>query len=217
MPEPCFTSSLNQSFPHVDAALRLAIARHEFCPGHLFKLDSAIKDKPQTKMFKLSNSSDFTQHERDTSPKDYPSFRALFNPLSTYFEILKFFIISSGNIPAIQQAVLGCSEYLHILYHLYMHYEWTAILQYHFMFHSHRLAEMHDGDDSGWRVMDAELALLYLYGNIKQNSSKASSSPTNSTSISKQTGFSFQQGKCPSPCMHRQSHKCKNCQSANHR
>ncbi|KAF8573432.1 hypothetical protein K439DRAFT_1557246 [Ramaria rubella] len=35
--------------------------------------------------------------------KDYPSFHSLFNPLVVYFEILQFFIISSGNIPAIQQ------------------------------------------------------------------------------------------------------------------
>ncbi|KAF8577682.1 hypothetical protein K439DRAFT_1306597, partial [Ramaria rubella] len=98
--------------PHVDAALRITIAKHEFCPGHLFKLDSTIKDKPRMKTFQLSDSSDFTQHDRDTSPKDYPSFQALFDPLSIYFEILQYFIISAAHIPLIQQIVLGSSEYL---------------------------------------------------------------------------------------------------------
>ncbi|KAF8574844.1 hypothetical protein K439DRAFT_1371424, partial [Ramaria rubella] len=137
-------------FPQVNAALRLVIARHEFHPGHLLKLDSTIKDKPRTKTFEISDSGDFTQHDRDASPKDYPSFRALFDPLSIYLEILKFFIIASGNIPAIQQVVLGCSEYLRILYQIYTCYEWTAVLQYHFTFHSRRLAEMRDSDYSGW-------------------------------------------------------------------
>ncbi|KAF8584892.1 hypothetical protein K439DRAFT_1616380 [Ramaria rubella] len=66
--------SLDRSFPHVDAVLQLAIARHELCPGHLVKLDSTIKDKPRPKMFELFESSDFTQHDRDASPKDYPFF-----------------------------------------------------------------------------------------------------------------------------------------------
>ncbi|KAF8576426.1 hypothetical protein K439DRAFT_1302604, partial [Ramaria rubella] len=134
-------------FPQVKAALQLAIARHEFRPGHLYKLDSTIKDKPKTKTFEISDNGDFTQHDRDASPKDYPSFHALFDPLSIYFEILQFFIIASGNIP------------------------------YHFTFHSRRLAKMCDGNYSGWRVINAELASLHLYGNIKQSPHKAPSSP----------------------------------------
>ncbi|KAF8588818.1 hypothetical protein K439DRAFT_1299348, partial [Ramaria rubella] len=169
--------SLDGSFPQVEAVLQLAITRHEFRPGHLYKLDSTIKEKLKTKTFEISDNGDFTQHNRDTSPKDYPSFRALFDPLSIYFKILQFFIITSGNIPTIQQTVLGCSEYLCILYHLYMCYEWMAILQYHFTFHSRCLAEMRNDDYSGWRVIDAELASLHLYGNIKQSPHKAPSSP----------------------------------------
>ncbi|KAF8582193.1 hypothetical protein K439DRAFT_1351924, partial [Ramaria rubella] len=115
-------------FPQVDAVLQLTIVRHEFQPGHLFKLDSTIKDKLKMKTFEISNSSDFMQHDREASPKDYPSFHVLFDPLSIYFEILQFFLIASGNIPAIQQVVLGCSEYLRILYYSYTHYEWTAVL-----------------------------------------------------------------------------------------
>ncbi|KAF8506251.1 hypothetical protein JB92DRAFT_2543755, partial [Gautieria morchelliformis] len=159
--------SLNRSFPHVEPALRLAIAKNEFHPSQLYKLDATVKERPKPKTFEITDSGEFLQQERDASPKDYPSFRALYDPLVTYFEILEYFIISSGNIPAIHQVVLGCSEYLRILYQVYMHYDWPAVLQYHFMFHNRRLAEMREGDYTGWRVMDAELASLYLYGNPK--------------------------------------------------
>ncbi|KAF8487717.1 hypothetical protein JB92DRAFT_2597470, partial [Gautieria morchelliformis] len=161
--------SLDRSFPHVDPALRLAIAKHEFCPGHLYKLDAIIKEKPTAKSFEISDDGAFTQRERDGSPKDYPSFHALFDPLVIYFEILQYFIISSGNVPASLQVNIGCAEYLCILYQVYSRYEWSAVLQYHFMFHSRRLAEMRDRDYSGWRTMDPELASLYLYGSPKPN------------------------------------------------
>ncbi|KAF8580808.1 hypothetical protein K439DRAFT_1318376, partial [Ramaria rubella] len=156
--------SINHSFPHIDSALRLSIARHEFRPGHLFKLDAMIKEKPHPKSFKISDSGEFTQHERDASLKDYPSFCSLFNPLTVYFKILQLFVIASANVPAIHQVVFGCSEYTRILYQIYTQYEWAAVLQYHFLFHNCHLAEMHEGDYSGWQAMDAELASLYLYG-----------------------------------------------------
>ncbi|KAF8585857.1 hypothetical protein K439DRAFT_1312530, partial [Ramaria rubella] len=134
--------SINRLFPYVNSALRLAIVKHEFWPGHLYKLDSKVKEKPKPKSFEILDNGEFTQHERDASPKDYPSFQALFDPLIVYFQILQYFIVMSGNIP-------------------------TAIQVYHFLFHNHHLAEMHDGDYSGWKGMDAELTSLYLYGNPK--------------------------------------------------
>ncbi|KAF8511451.1 hypothetical protein JB92DRAFT_2556593, partial [Gautieria morchelliformis] len=149
-------------FPHVESALWLAIAKHEFRPSHLYKLDATVKECPKPKAFEISDDGEFLQREREASPKDYPSFHALFDPLVIYFEILQYFIIASGNVPASQQVVLGCSEYLHILYQIYMRYEWSAVLQYHFMFHNRHLAEMCDGDYSGWRSMDTELASLHL-------------------------------------------------------
>ncbi|KAF8532080.1 hypothetical protein JB92DRAFT_2607980, partial [Gautieria morchelliformis] len=132
---------------------------HEFRPGHLFKLDTNMKEKPKPKTFAISDEGEFTQQERDASPRDYPSFRALYDPVVTYFELLQFFIISSGNFTAIHQVTHGCSEYLRILYQIYTRYEWSSVLQYHFMFHNRRLAEMREGDYSGWRIMDAELAV----------------------------------------------------------
>ncbi|KAF8523587.1 hypothetical protein JB92DRAFT_2657730, partial [Gautieria morchelliformis] len=156
-------------FPHVDPALRLAIAKHEFRPGHPYKLNAMVKEKPTAKTFEISDDGAFTQCERDASPKDHPSFHALIDPLIVYFKILQYFIISSGNVAASLQVNLGCSEYLHIRHLLSIrhesrrsHYEWSVVLQYHFMFHNHHLAEMHDGDYSSWRIMDSELASLYL-------------------------------------------------------
>ena len=122
--------SLDCSFPHVNPVLQLAITKHEFCPGHLYKLDAIVKEKPTAKTFEISDDGAFTQHERDASPKDYPSFHTLFDPLVIYFEILQFFIISSGNVAAIHQVNLGCSEYLRILYQIYSRYEWSTVLQY---------------------------------------------------------------------------------------
>jgi hypothetical protein len=105
---PVSGMSLDRSFPHIESVLRLAIARHKFWLGHLFKLDSTMKEKPKPKTFKISDEGKFTQWERDASPKDYPSFCALYDSLVTYFELLQFFIISSGNLPAIHQITLGC-------------------------------------------------------------------------------------------------------------
>jgi hypothetical protein len=119
---PASGVSLDRSFPHVESALRLAIAKHEFRPGHLYKLD-AVKEKPKPKTFEISDDGEFTQRDKEASPKDYPSFRALFDPLVVYFEILQYFIASSGNVAAIQQVIIGCSEYLRILYQIYSRYE----------------------------------------------------------------------------------------------
>ena len=211
---PASGMSLDCSFPHVNPALWLAIAKHKFCPGHLYKLDAIVKEKPTAKTFEISDNGMFMQHERDASSKDYPSFHMLFDPLVIYFEILQFFIISSGNVAAIHQVNLGCSEYLCILYQIYSRYEWSAVLQYHFMFHNHHLAEMHDGDYSGWQIMDSELASLYLYGNPKAKSTSYSN--TSSSSNAKQICFAFQSAKCASPCTHGRIHKCKICSSPYH-
>ena len=189
---------------------------HPRCLHHPIFLsdgDATVKEHPKPKTFEISDDGEFTQCDRDASPKDYPSFRALYDPLVIYFEILEYFIISSGNIPATQQVVLGCSEYLHLLYQIYSRYEWSAILQYHFMFHNWRLAEMREGDYSGWRVIDSELASLHLYGNPKSSDKVAASS---NFANAKQTCFVYQTGKCPMPCPQGHQHKCKNCGSMNH-
>ncbi|KAF8495002.1 hypothetical protein JB92DRAFT_3230303, partial [Gautieria morchelliformis] len=82
------------------------------------------------------------------------------------------------------------------------------------MFHNRHLAEMRERDYSGWRIMDAELTSLYLYGNPKVASSKVSQSGSSSTV--KQSCFAFQSGKCSSPCAQGHIHKCKICGNSNH-
>ncbi|KAF8508887.1 hypothetical protein JB92DRAFT_2832167 [Gautieria morchelliformis] len=128
---PASGMSIDRSFPHVESALRLAISKHEFRPSHLYKLDATVKEHPKPKAFEISDDGEFLQCERDASPKDYPSFRALYDPLVVYFQILQYFVIASSNTTAIHQVVFGCSEYLRILYQIYMRYEWSAVLQYH--------------------------------------------------------------------------------------
>ncbi|KAF8528731.1 hypothetical protein JB92DRAFT_3107029 [Gautieria morchelliformis] len=78
---PASCMSLDCSFPHIDPALRLAITKHEFCPGNLYKLNAMVKEKPTAKGFEISDDGAFTQQERDVSPKHYPSFCALFDPV----------------------------------------------------------------------------------------------------------------------------------------
>ncbi|KAF8531815.1 hypothetical protein JB92DRAFT_3138619 [Gautieria morchelliformis] len=58
---PASGMSLDRSFPHVDPVLRLAITKHEFRPGNLYKLDAIIKEKPTVKSFEISDNGAFTQ------------------------------------------------------------------------------------------------------------------------------------------------------------
>ena len=92
--------SIDRVLPHIKSALQLAITKHEFLPGQLFKLDSQIKEKLKVKSFEILEDGGFTQQEWDALPKEYPSFHFLYDPLNVYFDILQFFIISSGNILA---------------------------------------------------------------------------------------------------------------------
>jgi hypothetical protein len=72
--------------------------------------------------------------EREPSVKEYPSWLSLYNPLVYYFSILQIQLSSSGNLPAIPQVILACNGYLRLLYDLYLEYDWTALLNYHFSF-----------------------------------------------------------------------------------
>ena len=58
---PASGMSLDHSFPHVEPVLQLAIVKHEFWPGHLYKLDATIKECPKHRTFEISDDSEFTQ------------------------------------------------------------------------------------------------------------------------------------------------------------
>ncbi|KAF8528241.1 hypothetical protein JB92DRAFT_3207746, partial [Gautieria morchelliformis] len=66
---PALGMSLDRTFSHIESALWLAIARHEFRPGHLYKLDTTMKEKPNPKTFAILDEGEFTQQERDASPR----------------------------------------------------------------------------------------------------------------------------------------------------
>ena len=54
----------------------------------------------------------------DTSPKEYPSFRSLHDPLQIYFNILMHQLITLGNLPVLMQIANSSSKYMAGLYKL---------------------------------------------------------------------------------------------------
>ena len=116
--------------------------------------------------------------------------------LVLYFSILQVHVSSSGNIPAIRQVIIGCNEYLRTLYDLYIEYDWTALLNYHFAFHARRLMEMAKGDYSCWSDIDGALQNHFLIGHprIRAKDKPVPSRPTQD--ISKQTCNDFNFRTC---------------------
>ncbi|KAF8501333.1 hypothetical protein JB92DRAFT_2571737, partial [Gautieria morchelliformis] len=144
-------------------AVLLAIGRHTFRPGLLFKLDTRIREKSVATTLDFENGT-LVQRNKDPSPKDYSSWASLFYPLLCYFSILQMQVLSAGNSFAGKQFVFGCNEYLQSLYTMYLEYEWTAVLNYHFAVHARRLTEMTHGDYSQWGEIDGTLRNCYLIG-----------------------------------------------------
>ena len=64
--------SLASYFPDVKPALLLAIVKHEFDPGQMFKIDPQMRDKPRDSHLKLSEAGVLIKAKRDASPKEYP-------------------------------------------------------------------------------------------------------------------------------------------------
>jgi len=156
--------SLASYFPDVRPALLLAIAKHEFDPGQLFKIDPQMKDRPKDSHLQLSEAGILIKAERDASPKEYPSFRSLHDPLHIYFNILMHQLIASGNHSSLIDFAHGSSKYISGLYKLYLEYEWPQVLEYHFKFHNRCIVEMQEGSYSGWGHVDADLMSFHLFG-----------------------------------------------------
>jgi len=87
----------------VKPVLLLAITKHEFDPGQLFKINPQLKDKPRDSHLQLSDTGVLMKTERDAFPKEYPSFRSLHNLLHIYYNILMHQLIASGNQAALLQ------------------------------------------------------------------------------------------------------------------
>ncbi|KAF8592101.1 hypothetical protein K439DRAFT_1325900, partial [Ramaria rubella] len=183
--------SIQSLFPDIEEAVLLAIGRHTFRPGHIFKLDTRIREKVSTVTLDFENGC-LVQRDKDPSPKDYPNWGSLYYPLLCYFSILQS------------------------LYTMYMEYEWTAVLNYHFATHAKHLAEMTYGDYSRWGEIDGNLLNCHLIGHPRARLYKDKpSAPKVASDISKQTCNDFNYRQCTRlkcACMH----KCRTCDSTEH-
>ncbi|EPS92762.1 hypothetical protein FOMPIDRAFT_1137342 [Fomitopsis schrenkii] len=152
--------SLLDQFPSVRASVLLDIARHEFEPSDLYKLDSRYRDKAERSVIDLSGG---TLAVRATSTKDYPTFNSVFPPLGLYFQILVTFV-GTAQDPELSTYVSRVTfEYLIQLQALHEEYQWPAVLAYHMEFHHCRLREMARGDYSGWGDIDGKLQRKHLF------------------------------------------------------
>jgi len=112
--------SLASYFPDVKLALLLAIIKHELDPGHLFKVNPQLKDRPKDAQLQLSDVGIIIKVERDVSPKEYPSYHALHDPLHIYFNVILHHLIAAGNQSSLIEFAHGSSKYMSGLYKLYL-------------------------------------------------------------------------------------------------
>ena len=189
----------------------LDIARHEFKPKDLFKLDSHFREKGELDKGEDSKS-------RAGLPKEYPSLSSLLTPLLTYFQVLENFAASAGDLEATRVIADGAAIYTSHILVLHQQYQWGAVLQYHFDFHYLRRPEMRDGDYLGWTRTDAELMNCHLFGHFKTAREGANRSlSSTSKTCAEQVCFAFNKGKCTaSPCPGGRVHKCRKCGTTGH-
>jgi len=210
--------SLASYFPDVKPTLLLAITKHEFDPGQIFKIDPQLRDKPRDRHLQLSETGVLNKGEKDTSPKEYPSFQSLHDPLHIYFNILMHQLIASRNHQVMLEFTHGSSKYMLGLLKLYIKYEWPQVLEYHFRFHNCQMVEMQEGSYGGWEHMDIDLMSLHLFCQPRNRLSKQSSQLAwlNTKDRSKQYCHMFTYSKFPSLCKLGRIHKCRKCGSPYH-
>jgi hypothetical protein len=219
--------SLLDNFPSVPRATILEIVRYEFHPLNLYKLDPVAQEKATDARNTMDiEDGHFTIRERTGTPKDYPTFASLLEPLLTYFEILGSYAASSGNIGATLTIFRGSAAYCTHLSTLYRSYTWAAIIQYHKQFFLKRSKEMARGIYSEWASPDLTLMGIYLVGHYRTPApsnipkSKPSASTTTSstkTPVASQTCFPFNKGTCTgATCPAGRIHKCQKCDSTTH-
>ncbi|KAH9926274.1 uncharacterized protein BXZ73DRAFT_90948 [Epithele typhae] len=211
-------TSLLDLFPNVEASVLLDIARHEFKPMDLSKLDSRYRDKAP-RAFDFDGTGAFVV--REASVKDYPNFHALYSPLSTYFDILAAFVASGNDAATLLHVVRASSAYLRRLEEYNEKYHWPAVLAYHMDFHFRRRREMTRGIFSGWDSVDDTLKSDHLHGQERPRVMRGAQ-PAKSSSASSSAGQSpevcrlFNKGSCASPCRYKRVHKCTSCNSTDH-
>ncbi|KAH9858502.1 hypothetical protein C2E23DRAFT_4097 [Lenzites betulinus] len=157
--------SLTRLFPRIPEGVLQAVARHDFRPTDLSKLEptdfprnartgTVFEFDPDTRSFTV----------REPSAEDYPSFHSLFAPLTTYFHILTMSAASGGDVAAVTQVASGAYAYLAQLEQFNDVFKWTAVRAYHIEFHHKRRGCMMRGDYSGWDAIDAQLYVKHLIG-----------------------------------------------------
>ncbi|GLB35400.1 hypothetical protein LshimejAT787_0209650 [Lyophyllum shimeji] len=205
--------SLPSLFPAIETSVLLDIARHEFRPIDLCKLDSRFRNKADVE--RLDSAAPCVG-----AFKEYPSLHSLLVPLTTYFAILQAFSASAGDAHATFLIGNSAARYTAHLLELHQHYEWTAVLQYHMQFHLHRRQEMLSGSYAGWAQPDQLLMSQYLFGRMRAAggaSSSRSGSGKSKRDVSAETCFAFNKGSCStSPCPDGRVHKCRKCGASDH-
>ncbi|KAJ7122618.1 hypothetical protein C8R46DRAFT_815203, partial [Mycena filopes] len=150
--------SLYDLFPSLEAGQLLEIARHEFRPADLHKLDTCFRDRSDI---------DRLEDSKGKVPKDFPSLHSLINPLTLYFRVLVAFATSSGDAEATRVISDGSARYYEHLHDLHQRYEWAAVVEYHLQYHLLRRREMVNGDYSYWGRPDGDLQSRYLFSRMR--------------------------------------------------
>ncbi|KNZ71285.1 hypothetical protein J132_00074 [Termitomyces sp. J132] len=203
--------SLPALFPAIETSTLLDIARHEFRPLDLCKLD------PTSKFRRADMERTDSNGTRFTGTKDYPTFHNLLIPLTTYFSVLQAFAASSGDAHATFVIGHGAARYISHLTSLNQKYEWTAVLQYHVHFHLSRRQEMLTGSYAGWARPDDLLLTEFCLGNARAMSSVRKSTGRQDRDVSSETCFAYNKGSCTiSPCPDGRVHKCRKCGAKDH-
>lgn len=201
--------SIPNLFPSIETSMLLEIARHEFRPIDLCKLDSRFRNKADVeRMDSLA--------PRAGSYKEYPSLHSLIIPLQKYFQVLQAFSMTGGDAHATFIIGRAAGEYVAHIMDLNQLYDWNAVLQYHMQFHLHRRQEMRSGSYAGWAVPDTLLMSQYLISHPRAAPS-ASRAAKPRKEGSSEICFSFNKGFCTTtPCPAGRLHKCKKCGGADH-
>ncbi|TBU48271.1 hypothetical protein BD309DRAFT_950041 [Dichomitus squalens] len=207
--------SLLDLFPSIEGSVLLEIARHEFRPGDLYKLDPRHKDRATRQVLDVSSG---VVSVRDQAPRDYPNFHSLYLPLITFFNVLGGFASTGGDAIALYQLTSSSSEYLARMVQFSQDYQWSAVLAYHFDFHYKRRREMLRGDYSGWATIDTSLQAEHLIGRERARPSGTPKGSAGGSSRPRDTEpcRNFNKGTCASPCHWNRPHKCLGCGATDH-
>ncbi|KAI0773962.1 hypothetical protein C8Q74DRAFT_1316930 [Fomes fomentarius] len=201
-------ASLLDLFPMIEGSVLLEIARHEFKPGDLYKLDMRHKERTSRQVLELSSG---VVSVREQAPRDYPSFNLLYIPLAR---------TSTGDVNALYHLSSSTTTYLARLAQFSQEYQWAAVVAYHFDFHYKRRHDMLRGDYSGWATINTGLQAEHLIGKDRARgptSTKAGAASKAAHNDATSPCRNFNKGTCKTtPCAWGRQHKCSGCGATDH-